>query len=172
MQAAQERYKPYVRDSYYYLNLRPKPPEEPVKQVKPVKQEKLAPAIDKLNVLIVLVLSGILCISFVIASVYANEIQRTINRTVISTQDLYVEIDDLVVKINEGLDISTVENRAANELGMVYPAEEQFVFIERFPKIIDFAQYIRENAYEPFNGPPLTAVRRYEDVGELLASVN
>ena len=165
MQAAREPYKPHVRDAYYYLNLRPKPPEAPVKQVKPVKQDRVAPAIDKLNVIAILILSGILCISFVVSSVYANEIQRTINRTVISTQNLYVEIDDLDVKINEGLDISTIENRAVSELGMVYPATEQFVFIKRFPKIANFAQYIRENAYDPFDGAPLTAIPRYEETG-------
>ena len=163
MQAAQERYSPYYnRKPYYDLNLRPDPPkEQPVKQVKPVRQERVAPALDKLNIIILILLGGLICTGFVVTSVYANEIQRTINRTVISTQDIYVEIDDLVVRINEGLDISTIESRAVEELGMAYPTANQFIYIESFPETRDFAQYIRERTYAPFRDPPLTALRGY-----------
>ena len=171
MQAAQEIYKPYYRKPYYDLNLRPDPPKEevkPVKEAKPVRQERVAPVWDKLHIIIIILLGGIICIGFVITSVYVNEIQRTINRTVINTQDINVEIDDLVVKINEGLDISTIENRAVDELGMVYPKAAQFVYVEDFPMVYDFAQYIRESTYQPFKDPPLVAVRNYEEVGGVL----
>jgi cell division protein FtsL len=161
MQAAQERYSPYYRKPYYDLNLRPDPPKEPVKQVKPVRREKVAPVWDKLNIIVIILLSGIICTGLVVTSVYANEIQRTINRTVISTQDIGVEIDDIVVRINEGLDISTIELRAVEELGMIFPRSEQFVYIESLPETRDFAQYIRERAYAPFKDPPLMALRNY-----------
>ena len=163
MQAAQESYRSYSynRNVVYDHDLRPEVKREPIKKIIPVKKEKIAPIWDKLNIIVILILSGLLSIGYVVSSVYANEVQRAINRTVINTQDISVEIGELIVKINEGLDISTVEERAATELGMVYPVAKQFVSIEQYPVIIDFAQYIRETTYDPFDDPPLIAVCRY-----------
>ena len=178
MQAAQESYKPYTYKSYSYNrnavydhDLRPDVKIEPIKKIIPVKKEKVAPIWDKLNIMLVLILSGLLSIGYVVSSVYANEIQRSINRTVISTQDISVEIGELVVKINEGLDISTIEKRAVEELGMVYPVAKQFVHLEEYPVIIDFAQYIRESTYDPFDDPPLVPVCRYEETGGTVSDI-
>ena len=59
------------------------------------------------------------------------------------------EIEKLSVKIEKGTGINVIELRATEELGMIYPTAEQVVYIEEKPAPVnDFAQYIRENAYQ------------------------
>ena len=61
------------------------------------------------------------------------------------------EIETLQIMISSAVNIETVEKRAL-EMGMVYPSPEQFVYlrdeIAELRDADDFAQYIKENAYD------------------------
>ncbi|MDR0569958.1 MAG: hypothetical protein LBG71_01870 [Clostridiales Family XIII bacterium] len=160
--APEYRYK-YDRNIHYEVNLRPDP--EPKRAAAPAaaRKEKRAPVWDKLNVYVLILLAGVLGVACVISNTWANEIQKEINQTLKSTKETREDIEGLVIRINRGLDVKTIETRAAEELGMSYPLPEQYVYLQSTPEIADFGQYIKESAYEPFKGEPLAPLRALRD---------
>ncbi|MDR2355413.1 MAG: hypothetical protein LBE16_04380 [Clostridiales Family XIII bacterium] len=104
---------------------------------------------DKGGMLLLLLLAGSLGIAMIIATAFMSSVQYEINRIEKNTETTLAEIEKLSVKIEKGTGINVVELRAIQELGMIYPTAEQVVYIEEEPAPMnDFAQYIRENAYQ------------------------
>lgn len=131
--------------------LRPLPtPLKPAPETAPArsKNRSAVSAPDRIGMTLMLILAGMIGVGMIIASSWMTTIQFDINRISKSTAEVYSEIEKLSVKIERGTSISVIEHRATNELGMIYPAAEQVVYLEKEPAPInDFAQYIKENTY-------------------------
>ncbi|MDR2771386.1 MAG: hypothetical protein LBB57_05065, partial [Clostridiales Family XIII bacterium] len=119
-------------------------------KTKPAREKKGAVSVwDKGGMLLILLFAGLLGIGMIIASAWMTSIKYEINRIEKVAAATYAEVEKLSVKIEKGTGISVIELRAIQELGMIYPAAEQVVYIEEEPApVSDFAQYIKENAYQ------------------------
>jgi cell division protein FtsL len=147
MMPAEKRYPSYYQDSYkrYGSSLRPEEPKAP----RPVQKKETVSRRDKNMLLLLIILAGIVGVGVIIATTYEIVIKYEINQIDRETAALYGEIENLDVKIKSGASIGVVEQRAQEELGMIYPTADQFVFLTEAPAPVrDFAQYIRENAYQ------------------------
>ncbi|MDR3295853.1 MAG: cell division protein FtsL [Clostridiales Family XIII bacterium] len=145
-------YRQAENDIRYGINMRPS-------LLKPVKTEKTAPKPEKAGIThtpgVKRLLMGALTVAIlvgagmIITTTYASAIKFNINLTRGMTTELMGEIENLEVRIKTGNGVDVIERRATEELGMLYPAPEQFVFLEEEPETVaDFAQYIKENAYQ------------------------
>jgi cell division protein FtsL len=104
---------------------------------------------DKGGLLLLLIFAGLVGIGMIAVSAWTTSIQYDINRIVAATEATYEDIERLAVKIEKGTGISVIEQKAIDELGMIYPAAEQIVYLEdEPPPMNDFAQYIKENTYQ------------------------
>ncbi len=100
------------------------------------------------RVLTAMILIGALVIGVIVASAYCASVKYENNALIKENAQLENDIRDLNVKLNMAANINTVEQRALDELGMVYPSPSQFVFLtdEETPGG-DFAFAIKEIAY-------------------------
>jgi hypothetical protein len=113
------------------------------------KTGKAVSAPDITAMVLILIFAGLIGVGMTVASSWMSSIQYDINRVVRATEETYAEIEKLTVKIEKGTGIGVIEHRATSELGMIYPTADQVVYIEEEPPSInDFAQYIKENAYQ------------------------
>ena len=104
---------------------------------------------DKRILFVAVILMGIIGLGLVITTAYAAEVKYRINETLRENEILRGEIENLKVRVNEANNIQTLEIKAQTELGMIYPAPEQFVFIaEEEEPPADFAMLIRTGAYQ------------------------
>ncbi|MDR1135703.1 MAG: septum formation initiator family protein [Clostridiales Family XIII bacterium] len=148
--AAERRteYRYEKRNAYYGMDMAAKP--------KPEREQRVSrPAAGvnpyvKINLLIILVLGGVMAVIFgIMPANYEASVQQEINQTIKDIAAVNVEIESLEIQVKNVSGISYIESRAIEELGMIYPAPEQFVFItNNSVRVNDFAQYIKENAYE------------------------
>lgn len=104
---------------------------------------------NKRILLFAIILIGIIGLSLVITTAYAANVKYQINATIKENDILRGEIENLTVQVNEASNIQTVESKAQNQLGMVYPTMNEFVFIamEEEPSG-DFAMIIKSEAYQ------------------------
>lgn len=105
-------------------------------------------ASEKLRLLLVTILIGILCIGMIIATAYSAGIKVNINNTIKENAVIMGEIEHLNVEIESITNIQIVESKATVELGMIYPVASQLVYIdasEKTPK--NFAFVMHEQAY-------------------------
>lgn len=104
----------------------------------------------KLAVATVIVL-GLIMLGIIFISAYCASIKNEINKVNKEIVALQEEIDYLKLEIESGSNIATIEQRALDELGMIYPTADQFVYVEGIKADSgDMAQVIKENAYEPW----------------------
>jgi cell division protein FtsL len=152
MPAVNKAYKFREREKEldFRLGLRPLPAAHAKPAAPPAREtgKKPVSAWDKGGMLLLLLFTGLVCIGMILATSRMNAIQYEINRITAAAEDTRADIEKLAVKIEKGTGINTIETRAINELGMIYPGEEQMVYIEEEPTPMnDFAQYIKENTY-------------------------
>ena len=103
---------------------------------------------DKLRLLLLILVIGALAIAGVVTTAYAAQIKYNIN--VLNKENAVIqgEIENLNVSIKAANNIKTIEEKAAAELGMVYPTYDQMVFLPEEPqKVNDFAMVLKEQAY-------------------------
>jgi hypothetical protein len=124
-------------------------PAERAPEPAPKERKDAVSALDKGGMLLLLIFAGFVGIGMIIASAWMTSIQYDINRIVKDTEAVCEDIEQLAVRIEKGTGISVIEQRATDELGMIYPAAEQIVYLEdEPPPMNDFAQYIKENTYQ------------------------
>jgi len=103
---------------------------------------------DRVKLISLLLLAGILCISIIISTAYVASVRFEINTINSQSATLQGEIENLNVRIKNATNIKTIEEKAANELGMIYPQVERFVFIQSNEKPQgDFAMRLKVQAY-------------------------
>ena len=104
---------------------------------------------DKRILLMIIILVGVIGLGLVVTTAYAANIKYQINTTINENEILLGEIESLRVKLNEATNIQNLEDKAQTQLGMVYPKQDEFVFIaaeEKPPE--DFAMIIKSIAYQ------------------------
>lgn len=103
---------------------------------------------DKARLFLLTIFMGLLCITLIISAAYSAQVKYNINGLLAESDMVEGEIENLHVAINSAANIAAVEEKAINELGMVYPMPEQIAYIE--PKgddINDFALALKQIAY-------------------------
>lgn len=108
----------------YGLDMKPKGPR---KKTKPKKSSITAK--DKARLLLLTIFVGILCIGLITATAYAATIKYNINKTIKNNTALEAEIENLQVKIYSNNNIEAIENKATEELGMIYPKTKQIIYL-------------------------------------------
>lgn len=104
---------------------------------------------NKRILLLAVVLIGIIGLGLVISTAYAANVKYQINGTIKENDIIRGEIENLTVQVNEATNIQTLEAKAQMELGMVYPAMDEFVFIAAEKESSgDFAMIIKSEAYQ------------------------
>lgn len=133
----QESYKRYGFDM--------KPQEVKVNKQKP---KSVLSAKDKARLLILILFAGVLCAGIIVSTAYAAKLQYDINSIMNQNDILQGEIDNLNVALKKENNIAAIEEKAINELGMMYPYESQIVHLgEKKTEVSDFAMTLKEQAY-------------------------
>ena len=103
---------------------------------------------EKINAISLILLIGILCVCIIISTAYVASVRYDINTINRQGAVLQGEIENLNVKIKNATNIKTIEEKAMNELGMIYPPVEKFVFIQSNVRPQgDFAMRLKVQAY-------------------------
>ncbi len=135
------------QESYrkYGFDMKPRK-EKPIKQNK--KHAIEISGKDKFHLAMFIVLLGVICVGLIVSTAYAANLKFEINRTIMANNELKGEIENLNMKIEKNTNISAIEEKAVNELGMSYALPEQIVFIEEQKEVAsDFAVILKEEAY-------------------------
>lgn len=143
MVAAERWYEHQDNYKKYGIEMRP----ESAPRVRTKKRQNVSPK-DRAAMLLFAVFIGVLCIGAIIATAYSASLKYEINSMIAANEEIKRDIETLNVKIKTSVNIATVEERAINELGMVYPMSHQIVYIssESEPSN-DFAMLLKEQAY-------------------------
>jgi hypothetical protein len=142
------QYARRARDSgiRYGIDMRPAAlaPKPQKKGGDGAKRSGALPAIAAVSVVFLL-----LGLGMVVFITLEMSVKHEINQTVRATGEISAEIENLEVKIRSGAGLDLIERRAVEELGMIYPSADQLVYLNDEPaEVRDFAQYVKENAYQ------------------------
>ena len=145
MIAAEQWYK--YQDDYKRYGFDMKPKTERTQNIKSKEKQTISTK-EKFRLVLLTIVVGILCVSLILTTAYAAKIKFNINTMLKENVIIQGEIENLNVNINKGKNIQIVEARAVAELGMVYPASNQLVYVQGDTnKIKDFALVLKEQAY-------------------------
>ncbi len=121
----QENYKQYGFDM--------KPRTQ--KKISEVNVKSGINAKDKALLVALVLILGIICIGMILTTSYCAKLQYNTNRVVKSNMEIQGEIENLNVQIKSAVSLETLEYKGINQLGMVYPFEEQYIVID--PNSVD-----------------------------------
>lgn len=103
---------------------------------------------DRLGLMALTVLMGLILVGMIIVSAYGANIKYDINNLAKENAVIQGEIENLNVKIKSAVNIGAIEERAINELGMIYPEVSQFRYLGIEPGTThNLASIIKESAY-------------------------
>ena len=143
MTAAEKWYRHREEYNRYGFDMKPKKINPA-----PVKREQAVTISDMAKLVLLVVLAGLLAILLTITAAYTAGITHEVNNIIDENRRLSGEIENLHVQIKNATNIRHIEDKALNELGMVYPLPEQFVFLTRPENLNgDFAILIKELAF-------------------------
>ena len=133
------------QSSYRKYGLEMKPPTEKRERA---PSDSSVTAKDKARLLFLLLFAGALCVSVIIAAAYTAKVKYETNVIIEANVELRGEIENLHVKVKQATNIKTIEVKAREELGMVNPTPDEFIFVapEQQP-MGDFAMVLMEQAY-------------------------
>ena len=122
-----------------------KPKAEPI--AKPKKKGGVT-AKDRLAITALTFVTGLVCISLIIATAYSASIKYDTNNIIKENAVITGEIENLTVKLNQANNIQAIEQKAMAELGMVYPNPNEFIYVKNNEAPVkDFALLLKEEAY-------------------------
>ena len=115
---------------------------------KPQPQKRVFTEKDRVRVLSLILAVGILCIGMIITTSFAAQIKYDTNKMLENNHLLEAEIGSMTVALHAATSIETVEEKATEDLGMVYPKNKQVVYVdgEKVPED-GFAQTMKKQAY-------------------------
>lgn len=87
-------------------------------------------ATDKKRILTVIFLIGFICITMVIMTAYAAELRCENNALISSNEALQSEVETLQIRIKTESNIEYIEHVAKDRLGMVYPTQDDCVYLK------------------------------------------
>ncbi len=135
------------QDNYkkYGFDMRP---EKAKPMVKRHKNKSNVTSKDKAMMLILAFFVGMLAVSLIIMTAYSANVKYEVNKIIAANDVTTGEIENLRVKINQANNIQSIEYKAVNELGMVYPNPDEFIYIQGATENVqDFALLLKEEAY-------------------------
>lgn len=120
-------------------------PQRPRRQV---RQRPMVSAKDKVRMLLLLLVVGIICVGLIIAAAYAASVKYDTNQIIKENNALSAEIENLDVKVYSINNIEAIERKATKEQKMVYPTSKQIVYLagDEVPKD-GFAEVLKKQAY-------------------------
>lgn len=143
MIAAEKWYEYQENYQKYGFDMKPQKPKRPKR-----KPKSLITAKDKVRILAVTLVLGILCIGLIIITAYAASIKYDTNKLLKENDALEAEIESLNVEIYSTNNIEAIESKATKKQGMVYPSSKQIVYLTEDEKPDKgFAQTLRKQAY-------------------------
>ena len=86
---------------------------------------------EKRRIIAGIVLIGLIAVALVILSAYAAELRVDNNKIIDNINVLQGEIDSLNVQIKQANSIERIEEVATYQLGMVYPENEQCIYLSQ-----------------------------------------
>ncbi len=104
--------------------------------------------IDRRKLMVFILVVGFVFIAAIVASAYAASITYSNNQLTAEINMLQGEVDALSIDIESASNVQSIEKRAIEELGMVYPRDDQYVQIagQEAPGN-DFALLLKEAAF-------------------------
>lgn len=141
-----EHQKEYQR---YGIDMKPQPERRMRSQKKKKVRKITLPAGNGKKLAFSTVLAiGVAMIMLIIITAYSAGIRYDINTMIKENNVLMGEIENLQVKVYSANNVNYIEGKATGELGMIYPATENCVYItsDDLPQP-GFADIIKENAY-------------------------
>lgn len=85
--------------------------------------------IDRRKLMVFVLVVGFIFIAAIVASAYAASIAYSNNQLKTEINMLQGEVDALSINIESATNVQTIEKKAIEELGMVYPRDDQYVEI-------------------------------------------
>ena len=143
MIAAEQWYQHQESYQKYGLDMKPK-----TERRKPQPQKKIFTEKDMSRILALIIAVGVLCVGMIISTSYAAKIKYDTNKMLENNHVLEAEISNMNVKLYAATSIETIEEKATDDLGMVYPKSKQVVYIDGSKVPEDgFAQTMKKQAY-------------------------
>ena len=104
--------------------------------------------IDRKKLMVFILVVGCILIATIVASAYAASIAYANNQLKTEINMLQGEVDALSIDIESASNVQTIERKAINQLGMVYPRDDQYVEIagQEAPGS-DFALLLKKAAF-------------------------
>lgn len=103
---------------------------------------------DKMKIITSILIIGVLCVALVIMVAHVGNVTYHLNTTMKENAVIEGEIENLKIKIQEASKIEVIEQRAIEQLGMIYPDASQFVYPNQNEKPPEgFAQLLKVEAY-------------------------
>lgn len=143
---AAEKWHEY-EDSYRRYGLDMKPRENRIRRAEQQKAAAVS-AKDRLRLIMLTVFIGVLGVAVIISAAYAAQLKYDINTLISQNTVIEGEIANLNVELKKATNITTIEKRAMEELGMTYPYGSQIVYLKGEDEISsEFAMLLKEQAY-------------------------
>ena len=102
---------------------------------------------NKVKIIIIMILTAIVCISYVGLNAYSSKLQYEINKINSDIQITSYKAANLEVKIQSATNVRNLENKAL-EMGLIYPDFIRIVTIKSADtQLNDFATALKQNAY-------------------------
>lgn len=147
MIAAEKWYENQVRYQKYGLDMRPASEMERTQRTKPAGAAAISWK-EKAGLMLLIFVIGLLLLGTIATTAYASKIQYDINKLTAQSDALEGEIENLKVEIESAANIRTVEQKATERLGMVYPAAYEMVYLrEDGDAGENFAAMLKQQAY-------------------------
>jgi len=104
--------------------------------------------IDRKKLMVFILVVGCILIATIVASAYAASIAYANNQLKTEINMLQGEVDALSIDIESASNVQTIERKAIDQLGMVYPRDDQYVEIagQEAPGS-DFALLLKKAAF-------------------------
>lgn len=143
MIAAEQWYQHQESYQKYGLDMKPK-----TQRRKPQPQKRVFTDKDMLRIIGLIIAAGVISIGMIISTSFAAQIKYNTNQMMEQNHILESEIGNLNVELYAATSIETIEQKATEDLGMVYPGSSQIVYVNGsdIPKD-GFAQSMKEQAY-------------------------
>lgn len=149
MNMTEHAYGSYGRYGSYNLRGhvgKTKPAQSSVKQISYSRSE--ISSRDKMKIITSILIIGVLCVALVIMVAHVGNVTYHLNTTMKENAVIEGEIENLKIRIQESSKIEVIEQRAIEQLGMVYPDASQFVYPDQNEKPPEgFAQLLKDEAY-------------------------
>ncbi len=139
---AAEEWHRYQEDYMRYgVDLTPQKPY--VRRKKKEKASALrATAKEKTTLLVLIAAAGVCCIMIIFFQACASRINYDVYTLNQEINSLSVEIGNLTAEINGFNNLDDIEYRAVNDLFMVYPEHEQYVYVDDLKGSREVENYI------------------------------